>query len=143
MLRAGQVAGSILRSEASEDELIQMMFEKQLTSRIVREDIPRSTEPILELISFNTHAEGAAVSLKNLNLKVFAGEIVGVAGVSGNGQKELCDAILGIEKTVSGKKLLKGQRFYPFINRQDAEFWNGFHPGKSANDGNRTFYVCA
>ncbi len=48
-------------------------------------------------------------SLKNINLEIFSGEIVGVAGVSGNGQKELGDVILGMEKSVSGKKMLFGK----------------------------------
>jgi general nucleoside transport system ATP-binding protein len=111
VLRNGRVAGAILRAAASENGLIQMMFDKQLTTRIVRQVTHPAFQPVLELVSINTHGEGAAVSLKDFDLKIFPGEIIGVAGVSGNGQKELCDAILGIEKVVSGKKLLKGQDF--------------------------------
>lgn len=109
VLRGGKVAGTIFHKDASENRLIQLMFDKQLTTRIVRQDSPNYETPVLELNSFSTQAEGANVSLKELDLKVFPGEIVGVAGVSGNGQKELCDAILGLEKIVSGKKLLAGQ----------------------------------
>jgi ABC-type uncharacterized transport system ATPase subunit len=108
VLRAGKVAGTILRSAASEEGLIQLMFEKQLTTRIVREEKQPGDRPVLELRSIHTHAEGAAVSLKDLNLRIHPGEIVGIAGVSGNGQKELCDAILGIERIVSGQKLING-----------------------------------
>ncbi len=128
VLRAGRVAGSILGAEASEEKLIQMMFDKQLTSRIVREERSASADPVLELISFNTHAEGTAVSLKDINLKVFPGEIVGVAGVSGNGQKELCDAILGMEKVISGKKLLQGIDFSHKSTGQMRKFGLGFIP---------------
>jgi general nucleoside transport system ATP-binding protein len=109
VLRGGRVAGSILRADASEEKLIQMMFDKQLTNRIERVERIPSTEPILELISYNTLAEGSEVSIKDMNLKVFPGEIVGVAGVSGNGQKELCDAILGMVKVTSGKKMVQGK----------------------------------
>lgn len=111
VLRNGRVAGDISRSDANEEGLIQMMFDKQLSSRIVRQDLPPAAEPVLELDSFCTHGEGASMSLQDVNLKVFPGEIVGVAGVSGNGQKELCDAILGMEKIVSGRKLLNSQDF--------------------------------
>jgi simple sugar transport system ATP-binding protein len=55
-----------------------------------------------------TRGEGSAVSLLDINLTVMPGEIVGVAGVSGNGQKELGDVVLGIEQCVSGRKLLNG-----------------------------------
>ncbi len=109
VLRGGRVAGAILHKDATENGLIQMMFDKQLTTRIVRQETPSSENPVLKLVSFSTQAEGASVSLKNLDLSVFPGEIVGVAGVSGNGQKELCDAILGMEKIVSGKKMFEGQ----------------------------------
>lgn len=111
VLRAGRVAGTVLRSDASENGLIQMMFEKELTQRIVRQTVEVGKDPILELRSINTHAEGASVSLKNLDLKIYPGEIVGVAGVSGNGQKELGDVILSMERITSGKKLLNGIDF--------------------------------
>ena len=110
-----------------------MMFDKQLTSRIVRQETPPCRRTRLGIdLHLHTSAKGTAVSLKDLDLKVFPGEIVGVAGVSGNGQKELCDAILGMEKIISGKKLIERQRFYPHIHRQNAEIWLGLHPGKSA-----------
>ena len=128
VLRTGQVAGSILRSAASEDGLIQMMFAKPLTTRIVRKDLPLGEGPVLELIAFSTHGEGAAVSLKDINLRIYPGEILGVAGVSGNGQKELCDAILGIEKIVSGKKLLKGKDFTHASTKVMRKFGLGFIP---------------
>jgi ABC-type uncharacterized transport system ATPase subunit len=108
VLRTGRVAGSLLRSDACESSLIQMMFEKELSHHIVRQKFDSSQKPILDLVVVNTSGEGAAISLKNLNLKIYPGEIVGVAGVSGNGQKELCDVILGMEKITSGRKLLFG-----------------------------------
>jgi ABC-type uncharacterized transport system ATPase subunit len=128
VLRAGRVAGSIMQSDATEAGLIQMMFNKQLTTRIVRQDIPPSTDPVLELISFSTYGEGSSVSLNDVNLKIFPGEIVGVAGVSGNGQKELCDSILGMEKIVSGKKLLNGRDFTHSTTGKIRKFGLGFIP---------------
>ena len=128
VLRGGRVAGSILRAAASEEKLIQLMFDKQLTNRIVREDRPASAAPVLELVAYNTHGEGTAVSLKDIDLKVYPGEIVGVAGVSGNGQKELCDAILGMEKVISGKKLLQGKDYSHKSTGQMRKFGLGFIP---------------
>lgn len=128
VLRTGRVVGTILRSTASEEGLIQMMFDKQLTTRIERLDNPLPDKPVLELVSFSTHGEGASIGLKNLDLKIFPGEIVGVAGVSGNGQKELCDAILGIEKVVSGKKLLGAHDFTHSSTGRLRKFGLGFIP---------------
>ena len=63
----------------------------------------------MELRGVETHGEGAETSLKNINLKIFPGEIVGVAGVSGNGQKELGDLVLGMVSCAEGEKLLFGK----------------------------------
>jgi general nucleoside transport system ATP-binding protein len=128
VLRGGRVAGHLLRSAASEDRLIQMMFDKPLTTRIVRDITPKAEQPVLELSSISTLGEGTAVSLKNVDLKIFPGEIVGVAGVSGNGQKELCDAILGMEHIVTGKKLLRGYDFTKSSTRKMRKFGLGFIP---------------
>lgn len=128
VLRSGRVGGSIFRAEATEEKLIHMMFDKQLVSQIERQNPPSGDIPVLELAGLTTKAEGAAVSLSNIDLKVNPGEIVGVAGVSGNGQKELCDAVLGIEKIVSGKKLLNGRDFTHSSTRKMRDFGTGFIP---------------
>jgi len=56
-----------------------------------------------------THAEGAGISLHGIDLGIHPGEVVGVAGVSGNGQRELCDVVLGMETCVKGRKFLHGK----------------------------------
>ena len=111
VLRSGRVAGTLARVEATEDRLLAMMFEKRLAglrpgSPPTR---PATTPPLLELREVETRGEGAETSLKAIDLAVYPGEIVGVAGVSGNGQKELGDVILGMIRCVQGKKLLFGK----------------------------------
>jgi ABC-type uncharacterized transport system ATPase subunit len=111
VLRGGHLAGTILRSEASEDKLVALMFEKKLSALQVnrRRTISAPEIPVLELRGAGTRAEGAETSLKAIDLKVHSGEIVGVAGVSGNGQKELGDLGLGMIKCVQGRKFLFGK----------------------------------
>jgi simple sugar transport system ATP-binding protein len=111
VLRGGRVAGTLLRREASEDKLLTMMFEKELSGLKVssRSADTQTASPVLELRNVKTHAEGAGISLQHINLKIYPGEIVGVAGVSGNGQKELCDVVLGMEHAIRGEKLLFGK----------------------------------
>jgi ABC-type uncharacterized transport system ATPase subunit len=113
VLRAGRVAGSLLRSDANEDRLISMMFEKKLAAlQVDRNHISSdSAFPLLELKGVETRSEGLETSLKEIDLKIYPGEIVGVAGVSGNGQKELGDVALGIIRCARGKKLLFGKNF--------------------------------
>jgi len=111
VLRGGHLAGTILRSEASEDRLVGLMFDKKLAALQVdrRHAITGPDVPLLELRGAETRAEGLTTSLKDINLKVHPGEIVGIAGVSGNGQKELGDLALGMIKCVRGMKILFGK----------------------------------
>jgi general nucleoside transport system ATP-binding protein len=110
VLRGGRLAGTLLRSEASQDRLVALMFEKKLASLQVNRKpfIPPSAIPLLELRGAGTRAEGLAAGLNDIDLKVYPGEIVGVAGVSGNGQKELGDLSLGMIKCARGRKFLFG-----------------------------------
>jgi ABC-type uncharacterized transport system ATPase subunit len=111
VLRSGRVAGALPRAEATEEKLVAMMFERELSGFAVSDARSRSetTPPLLELRAVDTRGEGAETSLESIDLAVYSGEIVGVAGVSGNGQKELGDVILGMIQCAKGTKLLFGQ----------------------------------
>lgn len=111
VLRKGRVAGSLLREEADESSLIEMMFAKKLSPLKVhhQRDLKNNTFPILELRGVGTQGEGTQTSLEKINLQIYPGEIVGVAGVSGNGQKELGDLVLGMIKCNSGTKLFNNK----------------------------------
>lgn len=113
VLRRGRVAGSLPRSDSSEDKLVAMMFEKELSRLQIspKPALDSSVPPLLELRGVETRGEGAETSLKAIDLKIYPGEIVGVAGVSGNGQKELGDVVLGLVKCVRGTKFLFGQDY--------------------------------
>ena len=111
VLRGGRVAGTLLRAEASEPRLVVMMFGKEATElQVTRQKVQEErTTPLYELRGVETREQGAETSLKAIDLKVCSGEIVGVAGVSGNGQKELGDVLLGMIKCARGRKVLFGR----------------------------------
>jgi simple sugar transport system ATP-binding protein len=108
VLRRGRVAGTMLRAEASEEKLVALMFEKALAGLKInpKAGAEKTLEALLELQGVETDSEGFGTSLKGIDLKIYPGEIVGVAGVSGNGQRELCDVILGMELCTKGQKFL-------------------------------------
>lgn len=111
VMRHGRVTGQLMRAEASEDKIIEMMFGKtkiKQVERVVKAGA-LSSKPLLEIKKTSTKAQGFSVGLKDIDLKIFQGEIVGVAGVSGNGQKELGDLILGLLKCEDGHKFLFGK----------------------------------
>ncbi len=111
VLRGGRVAGSLRRSEASEVGLITLMFGQELTSpRVERRKVrDEGVAPLLELRGVETRPSGTETRLKGIDLQVYPGEIVGVAGVSGNGQRELGDVVLGMIPCARGRKILFGK----------------------------------
>jgi simple sugar transport system ATP-binding protein len=109
VMRRGRIAGTLARPDATEDTLVSLMFGAAVASPVPRRrDAARVAEPLLELRNVSTRADGRAVSLRDIDLTVAPGEVVGVAGVSGNGQRELGDVILGLAQCARGAKFLAG-----------------------------------
>ena len=67
----------------------------------------KKKEPILVMKDVNANDDRGIQALKNFNLTVHSGEIVGVAGVDGNGQRELAECIVGLRKPTSGTVTIK------------------------------------
>jgi simple sugar transport system ATP-binding protein len=111
VMRRGKVTGSLPGAGATENGLVALMFGEEIReapqdrSRIVSQ----SAHPVLELKGVHTRGEGGTGGLQDIVLTIQPGEVVGVAGVSGNGQRELGDVILGLEHIQQGTKNLLGQ----------------------------------
>jgi len=113
VMRQGRVAGGFGPGEADAGALVRLMFGE---AGPVGDEAPAGPEarpaaagPILELLGASARAVGSETALTGLDLCVRAGEIVGVAGVSGSGQKELGDLILGLRPLSGGSKRLCGE----------------------------------
>lgn len=111
VMRRGKIAGTLPGAGATEDALVSLMFGKAVAESPRRGGESPAEEgiPCLELKGVSTRPEGTGMGLREINMTVRPGEIVGVAGVSGNGQRELGDVVLGIEKCARGTKYLGGQ----------------------------------
>jgi simple sugar transport system ATP-binding protein len=110
VMRRGRVAGTLVRGEATESRLVSLMFGAALDeAERGHREVATAVGPLLELRGASTRAEGHATALRDISLTIRPGEIVGVAGVSGNGQRELGDLILGLEPCVRGAKYLWGR----------------------------------
>jgi len=83
----------------------------------IREGAVRSTKPpgdtVLELVALQAEDEEGLPALDKLNLKVHAGEIVGIAGVSGNGQSALVEVLSGQRPLTDGRIVIKSKPFEP------------------------------
>ncbi len=108
VLRKGRMVTTLPASQTSEKELAQMMVGEQLSPP--RERVAQLPgEVILSVTDLEVHADHGGRSLSGFHLEVRAGEIVGVAGVSGNGQKELAEVLTGLRPWKKGHIVFQGR----------------------------------
>jgi simple sugar transport system ATP-binding protein len=108
VLRNGRVAGSTSPKETDEEGLAQLMVGRNVVLQVEKGDAkPAAATLVIRELHVNDDRKHLAVS--GLNLEVRAGEIVGVAGVEGNGQRELVEAICGMRPRISGEVLVSGE----------------------------------
>ena len=102
ILRKGEHVATVNTCDATESSLTEMMVGKKITLNIHRSE-PVNPQPRLEVTGLNCHnAEGVQV-LKDISFTVNSGEILGIAGIAGSGQKELLEAIAGLQSLDSGE----------------------------------------
>ena len=110
VMRAGRVAGLFETSHTSEAELARTMVGYELgSSKTIRQSCS-ALSPTLQLENLSTE-DSAGCNLKGLSLSLYPGRIVGIAGVDGNGQRELVEVLAGILPLSSGTVLLNGSLF--------------------------------
>lgn len=110
VMRRGRMVSSLEAANVDVDALVTLMFGEREEKPPANEAEPMAieTEAILELRGASSEAAGSETRLHNLDLTIHAGEIVGVAGVSGSGQRELGDIILGVRRLSAGSKWFCG-----------------------------------
>jgi general nucleoside transport system ATP-binding protein len=108
VLRAGRMVGTLPGHTASRDQLIEMMVGHQLSAEVPTPPRP-SGRPRLVLNGLRVRGDRGDESVRGVDLDVCEGEIVGIAGVSGNGQRDLAEAVAGIRPVVEGSILLDGE----------------------------------
>jgi general nucleoside transport system ATP-binding protein len=108
VMRQGRIAGVLDRAEASEQKLLSLMFPETALTATPSQRSPRGAggRGLLRLDAVSTAGGEGETPLRDLSMTVSSGEIVGIAGVSGNGQRELGDLILGLKRPQAGVKLL-------------------------------------
>ncbi|MEK3935020.1 ABC transporter ATP-binding protein [Sporosarcina sp. FSL W7-1349] len=105
IIRKGQGIGTVVTSETTPVELATMMVGRQVTFK-TEKGPSRPIEEVLRIENLVVEDYRGIPKLKGLNLSVRKGEIVGIAGIDGNGQSELIEAIAGLRKVKSGNVFL-------------------------------------
>ena len=125
VLRDGRLVGTVPTQEATQLELTRMMVGRPvMMERKPRPEAPHQ-EPVLVMENVSAKDDRGLPALKHFNLTVHSGEIVGVAGVDGNGQRELAECIAGLRKRTGGTIRIQGR---PVDRVMDDPSFVGFIP---------------
>lgn len=108
ILRKGEYIGTVNTAETNEKELTEMMVGKKVELEIkrVKSEFER---PLLEIRDLSVKGDDGSKKIEDVSFYIRGGEILGVAGIAGCGQKELCEAIAGLRKIEGGFIMHKGE----------------------------------
>ena len=107
ILRKGEYITTVNTAETSEQELTEWMVGRKIDLNIDRPQV-ETTRPLLEIRDLTILNDEGATAIDNVSFYIRGGEILGVAGIAGCGQKELCEAIAGLRPVKSGLMIHKG-----------------------------------
>ena len=119
VMRGGEVVASVQTSETSEAELATLMVGRPIATNLPRGPYHPGVT-VLEVKNLGLKNAQQVNLLKNVNFSIRAGEIVAIAGVSGNGQTELLEILAGMRLPDKGKMQLNGHDL-PIAGRRDAD----------------------
>ncbi len=108
ILRKGEYIGAVDTDKTSQAQLTEMMVGRPVSLEIDRPEIERGQEK-LQVIDVTCLSGDGVKALDNVSFSAYGGEILGVAGIAGSGQKELCEVIAGLYPTVGGSVLYAGE----------------------------------
>lgn len=127
VIRRGKGIGTVNVAETSEASLAEMMVGRHVNFKVDKKESTPG-EVVLKIDSVSAKSNRKVLGLKEFSLEVRKGEIVGIAGVEGNGQSELIESITGLRKVESGNILLNGEEITNIPIRQRIEKGVGHIP---------------
>ena len=102
VLRKGEYIGTVITSETDESKLTEMMVGKKISLNINRSE-PKDSVDRLEVKNLNCVSADGVKMLDNVSFTARSGEILGIAGIAGSGQRELLESIAGLQPIESGE----------------------------------------
>lgn len=134
VIRRGKSIETVEIAGATNADLAEMMVGRSVSSKTEKQ-ASKPKEVVLSIKDLVVNENRGVPAVKNLSLDVRAGEIVGIAGIDGNGQSELIQAITGLRKVESGSIELKGDSIVGLHPRQITELSVGHVPEDRHRDG--------
>lgn len=108
VLRRGQKVGTRKTSETNRQELAEMMVGREVLLRVDKEE-SKPGEEVARISNLSIYDSQNTQKIKDVSLTIYQGEVLGIAGVEGNGQQELVEAITGLQQVKGGEIYLKGK----------------------------------
>ena len=127
IIRKGKGIGTVNVAETDEHKLAELMVGRQVNFKTEKIEA-KPMEEVLSIANLIVHDTRKLPAVKGLDLTVRAGEIVGIAGIDGNGQSELIEAITGLRKVESGSIAIKGKEITNWPVRRITEEGIGHIP---------------
>ena len=134
VIRRGKSIETVEIAGATNADLAEMMVGRSVSFKTEKQ-ASQPKEVVLSIKDLVVNENRGVPAVKNLSLDVRAGEIVGIAGIDGNGQSELIQAITGLRKVESGSIKLKGNSIVGLHPRQITELSVGHVPEDRHRDG--------
>jgi len=128
VIRHGQVVGSRKPSETDEDDLAELMVGREVLLTVDRGK-SNPADPVLTVKNLNIKSDRGQDVVQGINFTLRAGEILGIAGVAGNGQDEMVEAITGLRRVSEGTVQLGREDITNWSVRERREHGMGFVPG--------------
>ena len=134
VIRRGKSIQTVSIEGATNKDLAEMMVGRSV-SFVTEKEEAQPKEVVLQISDLVVNENRGVPAVKELSLDVRAGEIVGIAGIDGNGQSELIQAITGLRKVKSGSIKIKGQEVVGFSPRKITEMNVSHVPEDRHRDG--------
>jgi ABC-type uncharacterized transport system ATPase subunit len=134
VIRHGKVVGTAKPTD-SESDLAELMVGRAVNLLVDKKPPSPSAEPRLAMKGVFVARPNGTLAVDDLDLEVYGGEIVCIAGVQGNGQTELAEALLGLTRVVKGTIELDGRRLTGLTPRETIDAGLGFVPEDRKQDG--------
>ena len=108
VLRHGEYIDTVVTKETDEKALTELMVGRKIELSIER-PVMEKTHPLLEIRDLTVKNDEGAIAVDHINFYIRGGELLGVAGIAGSGQKELCEAIAGLRPIEEGQMIHEGE----------------------------------
>ena len=111
VIRKGKDVGGLTRAEATKEKIANMMVGRVVLFEVKKPDV-KIGKTVVKVDNIVVKGDNNIEKIKGLSFEIREGEVLGIAGVEGNGQTELIEALAGLQKIESGSYSIDGVNYY-------------------------------